>query len=207
MTNPTPLAHGAMPELPELLRNFARAVERIAFEMPAPNPYTPRLVQMTTEVFSELNRRAAIQQAAVAVPEGMRLVPIEPTPAMLEASLRVFEWGWVEPCPELLECGVPVEMGITQEEAGHINAENMKEQAKIYAAMLAAAPQPDTGDSVHLGGGECGGVTQPLTDEQIARIHQSTDWSVWGSGIRFARAIEAAHGINPGSAPREDGHG
>jgi len=72
---------------------------------------------------------------------GWVMVPAEPTPEMLEASLRVFEWGWVEPCPELLECGVPVEMGITQEEADHINAENMKEHAALYRAMLAAVPK------------------------------------------------------------------
>jgi hypothetical protein len=30
----------------DTLRGFIEAVEKLAFEMPAPNPYTPRLLQM-----------------------------------------------------------------------------------------------------------------------------------------------------------------
>lgn len=36
-------------ELERVLEDFTKAVEKIAFEIPAPNPYTPRLVQMCQE--------------------------------------------------------------------------------------------------------------------------------------------------------------
>lgn len=49
------------------------------------------------------------------------------------------------------------------------------------------------------------GAGEPLTDEQIIAARNATwDGPVepWGSAIRFARAIEAAHGISP-TAPLE----
>lgn len=75
----TPTLHGA-PELPELLRNFARAVERIAFEMPPPNPYTPRLAQMAGDAIAELNRRVQVpltdeQAVKIGLDSGFRGMP------------------------------------------------------------------------------------------------------------------------------------
>ena len=78
--------------------------------------------------------RAAIQQAAGAVPEGWKLVPVHPTVEMLDAAdegdraytLRNFGAG-------------PVVM---QGPEDH------------YAAMLAASPAPPKQQPIHFGGGD-----------------------------------------------------
>lgn len=41
------------------LEHFISAVERLAFEMPAPNPYTPRFVQMCVEARSAFLAQAS----------------------------------------------------------------------------------------------------------------------------------------------------
>ena len=51
-----------------LLREFAEAVKRLAFEMPPPNPYTPRFVQMAQSALYLSHQRAsaAVDTAAAA---------------------------------------------------------------------------------------------------------------------------------------------
>lgn len=124
--------------------------------------------------------RAAIQQAAGAVPEGCRIVPIEPTESML---VFVHRLAW-------------------------INAVN-------------ASPSPlgrEAGSSDHLAACDGDRVQVPLTDAQIQPIYQQVQAEVAKledeGRYTFAgwfpvavRLIEAAHGINPGSATGEDGHG
>lgn len=92
------------------------------------------------EATAAWNRRAAIQQAAGAVPEGCRIVPMEPSKAMLDRAaafaLNVSlggSYGWTDYMRDL------------------------------YARMLSAVPSK-AGSSVHLGGGEGGWVPrwQPI---------------------------------------------
>lgn len=40
----------------EVLKAFAEAVEKLAWEMPAPNPYTPRLIDMCILARFEINK-------------------------------------------------------------------------------------------------------------------------------------------------------
>lgn len=67
-----------------------------------------------------------------------------------------------------------------------------------WQACAAALSQPAAqGDSSHPAGGECGGVTQPLTDEQIIEIRKdcysrTPITTPWTDCIKFARAILAA---------------
>lgn len=44
---------------------FISAVEKLAFEMPAPNPYTPRLVQMCQEATRLAAQREYVQREEV----------------------------------------------------------------------------------------------------------------------------------------------
>lgn len=145
MTTNTDL-HGAMPELPEpaaaqsrfiatdqewLPCNVAHA--RMVLAKPAAwAGYEARYLYTAEQV------RAAIQQAAV--PEGWRLVPVEPTTQMLA------------------DCGM---MENYNPEARHASPD--ADHVEWYRAMLAASPAPpkQQPDSDNLGGGECGGVPVP----------------------------------------------
>jgi len=61
------------------------------------------------------------------------------------------------------------------------------------AAMLASAPLPPQKNPDHLDSGVCGGVQVPLTQAQITnRIPMGNEALDW---VKFARRIEAAHGI------------
>lgn len=75
--------------------------------------------------------------------------------------------------------------------------EQMFAYAKEYAAALS---QPAAqGDSSHPAGGEFDRVQAPLTDDQVRKVYRSVfDENaprIYGIAERFARAIEAAHGI------------
>lgn len=120
------------------------------------------------------NRRAAIQQAAV--PEGFQIVPIEPTPEMIEAAHFTMRSEWSDP-------------------VGHF--------VSHYKAMLAASPAPPKQQPA-LGRGEGGGV--PLSDAQISKLIHAKNFAIGYSDLvcldwyRLGlRDGEAAHGI--GKAP------
>ena len=49
----------------EVMKQVAKAIEKLAFEMPAPNPYTPRFVMLANELM-----RQAIEQAEKQKPYG-----------------------------------------------------------------------------------------------------------------------------------------
>lgn len=118
----------------------------------------------------------AIQQ--VAVPEGWKLVPVEPTREML--AVLTGEWH----------------------SSRHTDMRNR------WDVMLAASPTPPVcpaipGSSDHLAACDGGGVKVPLTDDAVRKVYRSVfDENaprIYGIAERFARAIEAAHGINPDS--------
>jgi len=104
---------------------------------------------------------------AASVPDGMVMVPMEPTEAMMDAGERAF---------------------IATARPGVTWAEHT---GNIYRAMIAASPAAPAAPVV------------PLTDEQIDAIRANC-WSHPGLGAsfcydKFARAIEAAHGITGAS--------
>jgi len=47
----------------KLIREYVRAVERIAFEMPAPNRFTPRLVQASIQIGYAINAILSTEKA------------------------------------------------------------------------------------------------------------------------------------------------
>lgn len=69
------------------------------------------------------------------------LVPKVPTPEMLESALE--ESGQrISAYPATVESGVIVEQGLTEEEAADFNRQFKDGHAEVWAAMIAAAPQP-----------------------------------------------------------------
>jgi hypothetical protein len=57
------------------IAGFIDAVEKLAFEMPVPNPYTPRFIQMCVEArqaFGSTKSEEEINEAALSL---LRLVP------------------------------------------------------------------------------------------------------------------------------------
>ena len=87
---------------------------------------------------------------------------------------------WVEPYEPETECGVPIECGITQEDADQINAEAREQVRKGYAAALApgnGAVEAKLSDETpvcpycdhDLSCAHCG-VEQP-SDYEIGRAH------------------------------------
>lgn len=77
------------------------------------------------------------------IPMGWKLVPIEPTEAMLEAALDVSGMR-VAPYEAPRESGVPTECGLSDQDAMEINEAGKASHSDVYGAMLAAAPHPDT---------------------------------------------------------------
>lgn len=73
------------------------------------------------------NRRAAVQPAGVAVPEGWKLVSIEPTEEMIQAGIET-------PCIE----------------TGDDIADEREDYRRMYSAMLAAAPYPVSGETAEV---------------------------------------------------------
>lgn len=141
---------GAMPELPVALYHHAEAdgtflpSESCVCE---DDVYTNNGDDETIGVplVRLSDARAAIQQAAGAVPEGCRIVPMEPSKAMLDRAVAFAlnvsiggSYGWTDYMRDL------------------------------YARMLSAVPSK-AGSSVHLGGGEGGGVTQWRSIETAPR--------------------------------------
>jgi hypothetical protein len=97
---------------------------------------------------------APVQQAAVAVPEGWELVPIEPTPEMIGAMAVCDASGQRN--------GVPT--------VGMAGAE------EVYAAMLAASPTPPAGGSSdHLAA--CDGDVEMLPTPPAQRWQVGT-WTL-----------------------------
>lgn len=94
--------------------------------------------------------------ARPAAPAGYALVPVEPTEDM-------FIDGMEADC-----CGRP-----SIDDDGHVRS--------IWAAMLAAAPQPV--------------AREPLTDEHLRVIERMHVYAHTATLMDFARAIERAHGI------------
>ena len=104
----------------------------------------------------ELNAKAieALRQAIerpdrVSVPDGWKLVPIEPTDAMLSVPVNI----------DLRECVTPG--GVTGLDAVGL--------FRAWEAMIEAAPQPwDTSDMAHRAGGlSMGKEWVGLTDDQV----------------------------------------
>lgn len=120
--------------------------------------------------------RAAIQQAAGAVPEGCRIVPMEPSEAMLDRAVAFAlnvslggSYGWTDYMRDL------------------------------YARMLSAVPSK-AGSSVHLGGGEGGWVPQwqPIEGcvEAMAatRYHvDKTESGFWPYVVRCGTGTQVLH--------------
>ena len=148
-------------------------------------------------------RQALEQSERVSVPEGWKLVPIEPTDAMLSVPVNI----------DLRECVTPG--GVTGLDAvGLFNA---------WEAMIEAAPQPwDTTDMAYRQGGlsmeqepvafvcrgkfstiehceECEPLYAAppkrewvgLTDEELISVYESEQAGRWGDHIRSLRAVEA----------------
>lgn len=118
--------------------------------------------------------RAAIEQAAV--PEGWKLVKIEPTEAMIRAGEKHTD--------------------------NYYSGDD--DLANAWGAMLAASPAP-TKQQPALGRGEVGGVTlsDEQIQEWIETVatYDVAGWRLWGFKqiSQFVRAIEAAHGIKEAS--------
>jgi hypothetical protein len=73
------------------------------------------------------------------VPDGWKLVPIEPTQEMLEAAFD--ESGWrVEPYTAPRESGVAIDSDMSEADAAEINEAGRQAHADTYRTMLAAAP-------------------------------------------------------------------
>lgn len=120
------------------------------------------------EVIAAWNRRAAIQQAAGAVPEGMQLVPIEPTPHML-----------------LLASDVDGQ------------SSKMSRQIWL-AMLEAATPTPPAsgGSSDHLVPCAGGGVKVPLLFSRRKGIADKLGMQMTPQFNAIVRAVELAHGID-----------
>lgn len=128
-----------------------------------------------------LESRAAIQQAAGAVPEGL------------------------VPCPTCNQTGIVTELDGSFFRQTHCPSCNG--HGKCASPSPLGREAGKEGSSDHLVPCAGGGVTQPLTNAKIKKAYADTDqggFDEFVAGVKFA---EAAHGINPGSAPREDGHG
>lgn len=147
--------------------------------------------------------RAALA-ARVAVPEGWRLVPVEPTPEMAEAFLQSAGL-WVEPYVAEKESGVPIECEITKEDADEFNAVAVRGFARDYAVILAAAQQPEQPKSDHLGSS----ADRTVPSDTIARALQLCDWiaesphqrgSINGLAAQVRHELQSLpHGV-PGAA-------
>jgi hypothetical protein len=149
------------------------------------------------EVIAAWNRRAAIQQAAEpdltaaymaghaegveqgiaragAVPEGWKLVPIEPTREM---------WVAVNKLDDEMAAGGYDGKGCSIEQA--------------WNCLLESAPTPPAsgGSSDHLAACERDRVQVPLTDEAVRKAVARTGLFFTAPDMQIARAIEAAHGI------------
>lgn len=94
------------------------------------------------------NTRAAIEQAAGAVPEGWKLVPVEPDSNMINSAPDAWH-SWK-----------------SRDNGGSIQQLGML----MWERYLTASPAPpkQQPDSVHLAACAGGGVTQPLDDEMDA---------------------------------------
>lgn len=173
MTTP----HGAIPELDDQAFDVTSAW----LQHSKTSATGTQLAAMCNFAKFILESRAAIQQAAGAVPEGWRLVPVEPTPEMMDSYRRV--------------------------------KGSFQSARSDWAAMLAASPaiEPPKQQSDHLAGGECGGVTLPLTDERLlvsflrnTTVFHQSDTPEWlyardGDGnsasIRTSEIVSAIRGI------------
>lgn len=140
--------------------------------------------------------RAAIQ-AAGAVPEGWKLVPVEPTIVQCEACLT--------------EARYQFDHSITINAAVH-----------LYRVFMAASPAPPKQQPVHLGGGEGGGVPQPryrlLNNGDVIEKHDEfiqddgVTWLNpvgWEVGARYGPPFKTARRPESptGRIKKEVGHG
>lgn len=82
-----------------------------------------------------------IAPALGGVAEGWRLVPIEPTEAMLEAALDV-SGQRVAPFTAERESGVATECDLSEQDAADINEQLKAAHCDVYGAMLEASPAP-----------------------------------------------------------------
>lgn len=187
---------GAMPELPDTDANYWEPTEESGLlkssagfsRNTGPCPGWHVTKYYTADQMREY-ARAAIQQAAVAVPEYHL---IERIAQHWDACIYNTDNG---------------EMDI---------GAAIRQNAKLFAASLAPPKQ----QLDHLGGGECGGVKVPLTDERIEELADASDrWAnamsdcgelekgrqTWQAArdTEFARNIEADHGITA-RAPRPE---
>jgi len=152
--------------------------------------YVPTTLQLQVRSAINDHTHRAIQQAAGAVPEGCQIVSVKLSEPVRDVLIDRFDKVSRGACLLFTD---------------------------VWADILAASPsspvQPNSG---HLGAGgsqdhlvPCagGGVKVPLTDEKRRDI--ATNWFAEEWAIKKALGliddIEAAHGINPGSATREDG--
>ncbi len=127
-------------------------------------------------IYDSIARRAlSPQPAAPLQPEG-RWVPLEPTREMLNAAIDVDSYKLGDISPLGFRC----------------SPQQLFE--KCYAAMLAAAPS-------HLAACAGGGVTQPLTEQDIRSIWQTIDTGdIEDDLMAFAQAIIVAQAIIAASA-------
>lgn len=83
--------------------------------------------------------RSALSQSVPAIPAGWRIVPEEPTEAMLEAALDI-SGQRIAPYKAQTECGIPIEDDMTEEDAAKLNEEFKAAHSDVYGAMLSAVP-------------------------------------------------------------------
>jgi len=151
MTTNTDVAMPDLPPLPELplLRNGLKQIRDITL---------PEL-----HAYATAYARAAIQQAAGAVPEGW----MRDEKQVRELMCHLVNTGWAQ-----------TERGPDCVDQGSAMAAEVIE--RVLLPMLAASPSPPKQQPVHLVGGEVGGV--PLTDEyfeQVVEAMRQEDWAHW----------------------------
>lgn len=198
MTTPTP--HGA-PELPVVAYGYenTRPTEKSALMTVALSNADDQYPELAVPLVKLSDARAAIQQAAGAVPEGWKLVPVDLTEDMIAAWFRA-------PMPNF----------------GDRGGSRRDMWSQSYRAMLAASPSPlgrEAGSSDNFVPCAGGGVKVPLSDAMVEKLRLwACDDMITPKRVYFRafRDAEKWHGINThaptsqinhGSAPREDGHG
>lgn len=210
---------GAMPELPELPSNISHVMRRIrACESEVP-------AQLVLEHALREYARAAIQQAAGAVPEGAMDYALDILVAAGHITREkafqtrdITRQFYAGSSDHLVPCaggGEPCEMTPPYKPVATVDGEGR---------ITWHAPIPEEGGNLYCEGD----LADAKTRRVQAHLTGADVKAIWSQVIgwdgdrleNFARAIEATHGIgkaprpesptsqiNPGSATREGGHG
>lgn len=182
----------------------------------------PALNTERDKVIADWNQRAAQPLAVAAIPEGMALVPIEPTDEMCVAGLAAFgllggnlknhryDFGSLKliECFKAMSAAAPQapQPPAGQQDRGEATGDAETYLRKRYGAYRGHFAWRELEEAFNAGAASPPRGMTPLTEERLREI-----WHEPGPALtfhdlhcRFARAVEKAHGIGPPPSP---GHG